>query len=104
MRLPGARGHDLWKRDFTGASGLFSVVLKPASAAAVSAMLDDLTLFGMGYSWGGFESLVVPFIPVRSATTWTEPGPALRFHTGLENPADRVDDLHQGFERLKQMP
>jgi cystathionine beta-lyase len=102
--LSNAPGHGLWKRDFTGASGLFSVVLKPASAAAVSAMLDDLTLFGMGYSWGGFESLVVPFIPVRSATTWTAPGPALRFHIGLENPDDLIDDLKQGFERLKKMP
>jgi cysteine-S-conjugate beta-lyase len=102
--LSNAPGHGLWKRDFTGASGLFSVVLKPASAAAVSAMLDDLTLFGMGYSWGGFESLVVPFIPVRSATTWTAPGPALRFHIGLENPDDLIDDLKQGLERLKKMP
>jgi cystathionine beta-lyase len=102
--LSNAPGHGLWKRDFTGASGLFSVVLKPASSAAVSAMLDDLTLFGMGYSWGGFESLVVPFIPVRTATTWTAPGPALRFHIGLENPDDLIDDLKQGFERLKKMP
>jgi cystathionine beta-lyase len=102
--LSNAPGHGLWKRDFTGASGLFSVVLKPASSAAVSAMLDDLTLFGMGYSWGGFESLVVPFIPVRTATTWTAPGPALRFHIGLENPDDLIDDLKQGFERLKKIP
>ena len=75
--LPGVPGHDIWKRDFTGASGLFSVVLKPASKEALHAMLDGLELFGMGYSWGGFESLVVPFKPdaYRSATTWDHEGP-----------------------------
>ena len=100
--LSNAPGHEIWKRDFTGASGLFSVVLKPASEQALAAMLDDLSLFGMGFSWGGFESLVVPFKPVRTATTWTAPGPCLRFHIGLENPDDLIDDLKQGFERLKK--
>jgi len=95
-------GHALWKRDFTGASGLFSVVLKPASDQALAAMLDGLSLFGMGFSWGGFESLVVPFKPVRTATTWTAPGPCLRFHIGLESPDDLIGDLKQGFERLKK--
>ena len=85
-----------------GASGLFSVVLKPTSDQAVAAMLDGLSLFGMGFSWGGFESLVVPFKPVRTATTWTASGPCLRFHIGLESPDDLIVDLKQGFERLKK--
>ena len=67
-------------------------------------MLDDLNLFGMGFSWGGFESLVVPFKPVRTATTWPAQGPALRFHIGLENPDDLINDLNQGFDRLKKSP
>jgi cystathionine beta-lyase len=100
--LSNAPGHEIWKRDFTGASGLFSVVLKPASEQSVAAMLDNLSLFSMGFSWGGFESLVVPFKPVRTATTWTATGPCLRFHIGLENPEDLIDDLKQGFERLKK--
>ncbi len=95
-------GHETWKRDFTGASALFSVVLKPASEKAVAAMLDDMTLFSMGFSWGGFESLVVPFKPHRTATNWTFQGPCLRLHIGLESPDDLIDDLKQGFERLKK--
>jgi cystathionine beta-lyase len=95
-------GHHLWKRDFTGASGLFSVVLKATSEQSVAAMLDGLSLFSMGFSWGGFESLVVPFKAHRTATTWTAQGPCLRFHIGLENPDDLIDDLKQGFERLKK--
>jgi cystathionine beta-lyase len=98
--LPRSPGHGLWKRDFTGASGLFSVVLKPVSDAAVTAMLDGLQLFGMGYSWGGYESLVVPFKPHRTATTWAAKGPALRFHIGLEAPSDLIADLESGFARL----
>jgi cystathionine beta-lyase len=100
--LPGAPGHDLWLRDFTGASGLFSVVLKPYPRTALAAMLDGLTLFGMGYSWGGFESLVVPFEPdaVRSATRFEAGGPCLRLHIGLEDPDDLITDLAAGFERL----
>ncbi|MFO1089711.1 MAG: cystathionine beta-lyase [Hyphomicrobiales bacterium] len=98
--LPGAPGHDLWRRDFTGASGLFSVVLKPASREALARMVDDLSLFGMGFSWGGFESLVVPFTPHRSVNHFKYEGPALRFHIGLENPADLIADLEDGFARL----
>ena len=100
--LSNAPGHEMWKRDFTGASGLFSVVLKPAPDQSVAAMLDGLNLFGMGFSWGGFESLAVPFKPVRTATTWTAQGPCLRLHIGLENPEDLIDDLKQGFDRLKK--
>ena len=100
--LSNAPGHEVWKRDFTGASGLFSVVLKPTSEQSIATMLDGLSLFGMGFSWGGFESLVVPFKPVRTATNWTAPGPCLRFHIGLESPDDLIDDLKQGFARLKK--
>jgi cysteine-S-conjugate beta-lyase len=66
----------------------------------MAAMLDGLELFAMGYSWGGFESLVVPFKPHRSATTWDAKGPALRFHIGMEHPDDLIRDLDAGFKRL----
>lgn len=98
--LTNAPGNSLWRRDFTGASGLFSVILKPVSETALAAMLDGLSLFGMGYSWGGFESLVVPFKPHRTATHWPHEGYSLRFHVGLENPQDLIDDLTAGFDRL----
>jgi cysteine-S-conjugate beta-lyase len=98
--LSNAPGHEIWKRDFTGSSGLFSVVLKPASEKGVAAMLDHMELFSMGYSWGGFESLIVPFKPHRTATTWTAPGPALRLHIGLEHPDDLIRDIENGFKRM----
>jgi cystathionine beta-lyase len=100
--LPGSPGHDLWKRDFRGASGLFSAVLRTSSSTAAAAMLDGLELFGMGDSWGGYESLVVPFDPrpLRSATPWPYKGVALRFHIGLENTDDLKADLAEGFKRL----
>jgi cystathionine beta-lyase len=93
-------GHAIWKRDFTGASGLFSIVLKPAPQKAVDALLDAVTLFGMGYSWGGFESLVIPFdcADYRTATRWAPGGPTLRLHIGLENVEDLKADLARGFE------
>jgi cystathionine beta-lyase len=92
-------GHAIWKRDFTGASGLFSVVLKPAPQNAVDALLDAVKLFGMGYSWGGFESLAIPFDcdSYRTATRWTPGGPALRLHIGLEHVEDLKADLAHGF-------
>jgi cysteine-S-conjugate beta-lyase len=92
-------GHTIWKRDFTGASGLFSIVLKQASKEAVDALLNTVELFGMGYSWGGFESLVIPFdcAPYRTATQWAPGGPALRLHIGLENTDDLKADLDRGF-------
>jgi cystathionine beta-lyase len=101
--LPSDPGHALWKRDFLGASGLFSVILKPAPKAALAAMLDGLELFGMGYSWGGYESLVIPFdpMPYRTATKWKAEGQALRFHIGLEDVEDLKRDLEAGFARLK---
>jgi cystathionine beta-lyase len=98
--LPDDRGHELWKRDFTGASGLLSVVLKPQSDSALSAMFNGFSLFGMGYSWGGFESLAVPFKPVRTAVPWTREGSCMRLHIGLEDPEDLIADLDQGFKRL----
>lgn len=102
--LPSHPGHAIWARDFTGASGLFSVILKPAPDAAVAAMLDGLALFGMGFSWGGFESLVIPFDAraYRTATSWTPTGPALRFHIGLDDVADLKADLEAGFDRLRR--
>src|SRR3954449_4906419 len=92
-------GHTIWKRDFTGASGLFSVVLKPAPEKAVDALLDTVKLFGMGYSWGGFESLIIQFdcSDYRSATKWAPEGPALRLHIGLEHVDDLKADLDRGF-------
>jgi cystathionine beta-lyase len=100
--LPSDPGHALWKAQFSGASGLFSVILKPAPRKALAAMLDGLQLFGMGYSWGGFESLIIPFNPkrYRTATAWTAEGPALRLHIGLDEVADLIADLEAGFERL----
>jgi cysteine-S-conjugate beta-lyase len=92
-------GHAIWKRDFTGASGLFSIVLKPKPQAAVDAMLNSLKLFGMGFSWGGFESLAVPFncAEYRTATKWDPGGPTVRLHIGLENIEDLKADLDRGF-------
>jgi len=92
-------GHAIWKRDFTGASGLFSIVLKPAPQKAVDAMLDSVKLFGMGFSWGGFESLIIPFDcdSYRTATKWAPGGPTLRLHIGLENVEDLKADLERGF-------
>jgi cystathionine beta-lyase len=100
--LPEDPGYALWKRDFSGASGLFSVILNPFSRQSVAAMLDGLSLFGMGYSWGGFESLIIPFDPrdYRTATTWNAEGPALRLHVGLEDVEDLKADLDAGFARL----
>ncbi len=100
--LPDHPGHAIWKRDFLGSSGLFSVILKPVSEAAVAAFLDGLQLFGLGYSWGGYESLVIPFdcSTYRTATIWAPGGPALRFSIGLEDMGDLQADLERGFARL----
>ncbi|AWK87024.1 cystathionine beta-lyase [Azospirillum thermophilum] len=100
---PDFPGHALWKRDFGGSSGLFSIVIDPVPRAALAAMLDHLELFGMGYSWGGFESLILPTRPaaMRSATRWTDPGIVLRLHAGLESPDDLIRDLEHGFRRMR---
>ena len=101
--FPSHPGHALWKRDFTGASGLFSVVLKPVPQKAVYAFLDTLELFGIGPSWGGYESLAIPFdcSKVRTATRWAPGGPTVRFHIGLEAVEDLIADLERGFAALE---
>jgi len=100
--LPNGPGNQTWQRDFTGASGLFGVVLKPTSKSAVAEMLDQMELFKMGYSWGGYESLIVPTNPSnqRTATKWDASYPTLRIHAGLEDPEDLRQDLSQGLQRL----
>jgi len=100
--LPSHPDHAIWKRDFTGACGLFSIVLKPAPKEAVDAFLDELELFGIGASWGGFESLAVPFdcAHIRTATRWAPGGPTVRFHIGLEAVEDLIADLERGFAAL----
>jgi cystathionine beta-lyase len=95
-------GHQLWRRDFKGASGLFGIVLKPVAREAVAAMLDHMELFGMGWSWGGYESLIVPSHLVRTAKPFAAEGPVLRIHAGLEAVDDLIADLAAGFERLKK--
>ena len=95
-------GHTLWKRDFSGACGLFGLVLKPAPEAAVAAFVDGLQHFGIGYSWGGFESLIVPAHIKRSAGTFAAEGPVLRIHAGLEDAGDLIADLEKGLARLKE--
>jgi cystathionine beta-lyase len=101
--LPDHPGHALWKRDYSGASGLFSIVLKPVSEAAVAAFLDGLELFGLGYSWGGYQSLALPFdcTATRTATRFAPGGPTVRFSVGLEDIEDLEADLDRGFKRLR---
>jgi cystathionine beta-lyase len=100
--LPSHPQHELWKRDFLGACGLFSVVLRPCPKAALAAMIEGLELFGIGASWGGYESLVLPFdaARTRSATAWQPEGPTVRLHIGLEDVDDLKADLEAGFARL----
>ncbi len=106
--LPGAPGHALWSRDFTGGCGLFSFILKGGDAALRNRFIDALRLFGIGYSWGGFESLVVPVdpAPIRSVTPWPPAGMdegdrfGVRLSIGLEDPADLIADLEQAFAAL----
>ena len=101
--FPECPGHAVWKRDFSGSTGLFSVLLKPYPHKALAAMLDHMELFGMGFSWGGYESLIIPFNPERTSTpSWTHKGVCLRIHAGLENPDDIIADLEAGFDRLNK--
>ena len=95
-------GHALWRRDFSGASGLFGVLLHPQPKPRLAAMLDGMELFGMGWSWGGYESLLVPVDPSdeRTAVPWREHGQLLRLHAGLEDAGDLIADLEAGFARL----
>jgi cysteine-S-conjugate beta-lyase len=100
--LPSHPQHALWARDFLGASGLFSIVLRPCAKPALAAMIEGLELFGIGASWGGYESLVLPFdaARTRSVTAWQPAGPTVRLHIGLEDVADLKADLEAGFARL----
>ncbi|MCH8684774.1 cystathionine beta-lyase [Pedomonas mirosovicensis] len=99
--LPGCPGHELWKRDFKGATGLFAVVLNRGQRADLAAMVDHMHHFKMGFSWGGYESLILPINPasIRTATRWHTNHPMLRLHIGLEDPQDLINDLAQGLER-----
>lgn len=97
---PADRHHDLWKRQFQAGSGVFGVILKPVSDGALAAFLDGLGLFGMGWSWGGYESLVVRTKPQRSVAGVAAEGPLLRFSIGLEDADDLIADLHDGLARL----
>lgn len=98
--LPGSRGHELWARDYSGACGLFGFVLQPAPAKAVEAFLDALTLFGLGFSWGGHESLAINCDPQRKSGVVLEDygGPLMRLHVGLEAPEDLIADLRGGLD------
>lgn len=100
--LESCPGHDIWKRDFSGATGLFAVVFNDFPKVAVDAMLDGLELFAIGYSWGGYESLAIPIDPAkhRTATEWPHCGPAIRIHAGLEDVDDLIADVEKGLERL----
>ncbi|WP_425504517.1 cystathionine beta-lyase [Qipengyuania soli] len=108
--LPGAPGHETWRRDFTGGCGLFSFVLKGRDDAARCRLVDALQLFGIGYSWGGFESLALPFHvePIRSRMAWPKPGwgvedrYAIRLSIGLEDPQDLIADLERGFAAMNE--
>ncbi len=99
--LPGDPGHAIWKRDFRGACGLFGLELKPVSKKAVAAFVDGLTRFGIGWSWGGFESLIVPAHIKRTVSPFAADGPVLRIQAGLEDAGDLIMDLENGLGRLK---
>jgi cystathionine beta-lyase len=100
--LPSHPGHAIWKRDYTGACGLFAIVLKPVPEKALMAFLNGLSLYGMGASWGGFESLAIPFDvhDYRTATKFEPGGPSIRFHIGLEDTGDLTADLERGFAAM----
>jgi cystathionine beta-lyase len=102
--LPDCPGHAEWARDFKGSTGLFSVVLAGGGEAERAAFIDTLTLFGIGYSWGGFESLSIPVDPerFRTARPWNAEGPLVRLHIGLEDPADLIADLERGFAAWRE--
>ena len=97
--LPDCPGHEFWRRDFAGATGLFSFVLDGGDATAAARLIDGLELFGIGYSWGGYESLAIPADPVRTATRLDLEGPLVRLHVGLEHPDDLIADLAAGLAR-----
>jgi cysteine-S-conjugate beta-lyase len=96
-------GHAIWKRDFKGASGLFGLVLKEVPKGALAAFFDGLEQFGIGYSWGGYESLIVPADYTRTVSKFEAEGPVIRIHAGLEDADDLIADLEAGFERMKSV-
>jgi len=96
--LPDCPGHDVWKRDFKGSSGLFSFELKGADKAARAKFVDSLSLFGIGYSWGGYESLALPVDPVRTVSKAPAPN-LVRLHIGLEDADDLIADLESAFDQ-----
>jgi len=100
----GCPGHEIWARDFSGSTGLFSIVLNGGDYPDTAAMVDDMHLFKMGFSWGGFESLILPSNPTmaRTATKWSAAGPLLRLHIGLEDTADLIADLETGLNRYSK--
>jgi len=98
--LPDCPGHEFWKRDFKGASGLFSVIFDAAvSQEKIDAFVDGLKLFRIGYSWGGAASLAVPYNlrSIRTATPWSDPGKLVRFYIGLEDSSDLIADLERSL-------
>jgi len=97
--LPDCPGHEFWKRDFKGSSGLFSFELKDASQEKRAKFIDSLELFGIGYSWGGYESLVLPIDPHRTVSKAPAPN-LVRLHIGLEDPDDLIKDLAAAFSHL----
>lgn len=100
--LPSDPGHALWRRDFTGASGLFAMVLQPVDKPALCRFFERLELFGIGLSWGGFESLALPMDPPnRTVRPWTHEGPLIRIHAGLESSDDLIRDMWHALEGLK---
>jgi cysteine-S-conjugate beta-lyase len=101
--LPSHPGHEIWKRDFHGSSSLFGIVLRQGGRADTAPLVDGLAHFGMGFSFGGYESLILPVEPhrIRTATRWDAPGPLVRLHIGLEDPADLIADLEAGLARYE---
>jgi cystathionine beta-lyase len=100
--LPSDPGYHLWKRDMSGATGLFGIVLKQgAGGARLNALVDAVQMFGRGYSWGGYESLLVPVFPERSVAPFEAEGRLFRISAGLEDADDLIDDLKRGFAALR---
>ena len=95
-------GHDIWKRDFTGSSGLFSILLNQVPDKLVNKIIDELELFGLVSSWGGFEILILRTQLTRNIADWDNKYPCVRLHVGLENTNDLIEDLKNGFRHLIQ--
>ena len=100
--LPSCPGHENWKKYYTGSAGTFGIILHETGREKIAAMLDGMEIFNLGFSWGGFESLLFPEQPkpIRTAEPWAEEGFSLRLHIGLEDVADLKNDLAAGLARL----